>query len=104
MTRRISLSRLTRWGAVALFAGTVSTQPMVQAADQFIGVATIRLGPLANIGLGLAGGWLDYMQLLNDRDGGIHGVKLVWEECEFEYKPDRNVECYERLKTKGLPF
>ena len=41
------------------------------------------------------------MNLINMRDGGINGVKLTWEECETEYKPDRGVECYERLKTKG---
>jgi branched-chain amino acid transport system substrate-binding protein len=39
--------------------------------------------------------------LLNARDGGIHGVPLVWEECETVYDITRGVECYERLKTKG---
>jgi branched-chain amino acid transport system substrate-binding protein len=41
------------------------------------------------------------MSLVNARDGGINGVKLVWEECETEYNNARGVECYERLKTKG---
>ena len=41
------------------------------------------------------------MALLNLRDGGINGVKLVWEECETAYNSDRGVECYERLKNKG---
>jgi branched-chain amino acid transport system substrate-binding protein len=39
--------------------------------------------------------------LLNERDGGINGVTLVWEECETVYDVDRGVECYERLKGKG---
>jgi branched-chain amino acid transport system substrate-binding protein len=39
--------------------------------------------------------------LLNERDGGINGVPLVWEECETVYDVPRGVECYERLKTKG---
>ncbi|MGZ6097001.1 MAG: hypothetical protein ACXWLL_01305, partial [Myxococcaceae bacterium] len=39
--------------------------------------------------------------MLNKRDGGINGVELTWEECETEYKNDRGVECYERLKKKG---
>ncbi|MFQ5936703.1 MAG: ABC transporter substrate-binding protein, partial [Acidiferrobacterales bacterium] len=34
-------------------------------------------------------------------DGGINGVKLIWEECETAYNSDRGVECYERLKNKG---
>jgi hypothetical protein len=39
--------------------------------------------------------------MINARDGGIGGVKLAWEECETAYKPDRFIECYERLKNKG---
>ena len=39
--------------------------------------------------------------LLNERDCGINGVKLVWEECETVYDVDRGIECYERLKGKG---
>jgi hypothetical protein len=36
-----------------------------------------------------------------ERDGGVNGVKLTWEECETEYNNARGVECYERLKKKG---
>jgi branched-chain amino acid transport system substrate-binding protein len=39
--------------------------------------------------------------MLNERDGGINGVKLTWEKCETEYRNDRGVECYERSKKKG---
>src|SRR5262249_12726259 len=42
-----------------------------------------------------------YLTLLNERDGGINGVQLVWEECETVYDVERGVECYERLKGKG---
>ena len=41
------------------------------------------------------------MTLLNERDGGINGVPLVWEECETVWDVTRGVECYERLKAKG---
>jgi branched-chain amino acid transport system substrate-binding protein len=41
---------------------------------------------------------IDYFQLVNERDGGINGVKLTWEECETEYNNARGVECYERMK------
>jgi branched-chain amino acid transport system substrate-binding protein len=34
------------------------------------------------------------------REGGINGVKLIFEECETGYATDRGVECYERLKGK----
>jgi branched-chain amino acid transport system substrate-binding protein len=43
----------------------------------------------------------DYYALINARDGGINGVKLLVEECETGYATDKGVECYERLKGKG---
>ena len=48
-----------------------------------------------------ANGTADYYNLINERDGGINGVKIVFEECDFGYATDRGVECYERLKRKG---
>ena len=74
---------------------------VASADDQFIGLPSYRVGPYASGGSGLFGGWIDYMQLINERDGGINGVKLTWEECETEYNNARGVECYERLKKKG---
>src|SRR5690606_40175651 len=46
-------------------------------------------------------GKLDYLKLVNARDGGVNGVKIVYEECETAYATDRGVECYERLKAKN---
>ena len=43
----------------------------------------------------------DYLAMINERDGGINGVKILTEECETGYPTDRGVECYERLKNKG---
>jgi branched-chain amino acid transport system substrate-binding protein len=40
------------------------------------------------------------LTLLNERDGGINGVPLVWEECETVLDVPRGIECYERLKGK----
>ena len=48
-----------------------------------------------------ADGYIAYLTLLNERDGGINGVPLVWEECETVHDVERGVECYERLKAKG---
>jgi branched-chain amino acid transport system substrate-binding protein len=71
------------------------------SAEQFIGLPSFRVGAYGANGASLYGGWIDYMQMINDRDGGVGGVKLVWEECETEYNNARGVECYERLKNKG---
>ena len=45
-------------------------------------------------------GFIDYMTLLNQRDGGINGVKLVWESAKPSTSLTAGVECYERFKTK----
>jgi branched-chain amino acid transport system substrate-binding protein len=64
-------------------------------------VLGFREGALKAQGIPVANGYSDYLTLLNERDGGINGVKLVWEECETVYDVTRGVECYERLKSKG---
>src|SRR5207253_2981028 len=69
--------------------------------EQFIPANFYWVGPYAPGGSGFGGGMIDYFALLNERDGGINGVKLTWEKCETEYRNDRGVECYERSKNKG---
>ncbi len=60
----------------------------------------IAPAPTAPNGTPFANGYVDYLKLVNIRDKGINGVKVIWEECEFGYATDRGVECYERLKNK----
>ncbi len=69
--------------------------------EQFMPVASYRVGPYAAPGTSLFGGFIDYMNFVNVHDGGINGVKLVWEECETSYTTDKGVPCYETLKHKG---
>ncbi|WP_300438233.1 ABC transporter substrate-binding protein [Zoogloea sp.] len=85
----------------AAMAGLLASSVTSAAEEQFIGLPSYRVGPYAAGGVGIFGGWIDYMQLINERDGGVNGVKLTWEECETEYNNARGVECYERLKKKG---
>ncbi|HEX4885290.1 MAG TPA: ABC transporter substrate-binding protein [Casimicrobiaceae bacterium] len=68
--------------------------------QQFIPILSYRVGPYAAGGSGYFGGTIDYFNLVN-QNGGINGVKLLWEECETEYNASRGVECYERLKKKN---
>ncbi|MCZ6843200.1 MAG: ABC transporter substrate-binding protein [SAR324 cluster bacterium] len=84
-----------------VFAASSAYAVEVKDNEQYIPVLTYKTGPFAPGGSGTAGGNEDYMTLLNLRDGGIGGVKLVFEECLFGYNTDRGVECYERLKKKG---
>ena len=71
------------------------------ADEQFIPVPSYRVGPYASGGTKYYGGMIDYLNYVNLKEGGVGGVKLAYEECETEYKNDRGVECYERLKKKG---
>lgn len=96
MSKTLSTSMI----AAGLLAG-VAVDAFAQAKEQFIGLPSYRVGAYAAGGSGVFGGWIDYMTLINERDGGIGGVKLTWEECETEYNNARGVECYERLKKKG---
>lgn len=72
-----------------------------RAAEQYIGLPSYRVGPYAAGGTGIFGGMIDYFQLINERDGGVNGVKLTWSECETEYNNARGVECWERMKKGG---
>ena len=85
--------------ASAAIAG--SGAAYAQANEQFFPVLVYRTGAYAPNGVPFADGYVDYLKLVNARDGGINGVRVTFEECEFGYATDRGVECYERLKGKG---
>ena len=67
----------------------------------FIPQASYRTGKYSVNGTPFANGFDDYLSMLNARDGGIEGVKIDTEECEFGYVTDKGVECYERFKAKN---
>lgn len=71
------------------------------AADLFFPVFVYRTGPYAPSGEPIANGFRDYYAMLNKRDGGIEGNKIVTEECETKYNTKIGVECYEKLKNKN---
>jgi branched-chain amino acid transport system substrate-binding protein len=84
----------------ALGGGLAVSQAMAQN-EQFIPRLVYRTGPYAPNGIPFADGYADYLDMINARDGGINGVKLVYDECEDGYDNTKGVECYERLKAKG---
>ena len=87
--------------AIALAAAVGFSGGALAQKEQFVPANFYWVGPYAPGGSGFGGGIIDYMSLLNERDGGINGVKLTWEKCETEYNNARGVECYERSKNKG---
>src|SRR5207253_4572129 len=83
--------------ALGVFA---AQEALAQANEIFVPVLVYRTGPYAPNGVPWADGFVDYLKLVNERDGGVNGVKIAYEECETGYATDRGVECYERLKSK----
>ena len=70
------------------------------AEDIFVPLFTYRTGAFAGSGIYIADGMHDYLTLLNERDGGIGGVKIAIEECETGYDTKKGLECYEAVKPK----
>ena len=97
MTFGTRLKHLVVASTIALGA---LTAPVASLADeQFFPLQSYRVGPYAAGGSGFFGGFIDYLNLINIRDGGVNGVKLTWDECETQYEVERGVECYERQKS-----
>jgi len=91
--------------ACAALAGTIGSMAFVPAASAqdsiYVPLFTYRTGPFAGSGIPIANGKHDYLDMLNARDGGIGGVKLVVEECETGYDTKKGLECYEQVKSKN---
>jgi branched-chain amino acid transport system substrate-binding protein len=97
---RASLKRSLAGAAFALaaLAGAVP-QAMASADQQFFPLATYRVGAYASSGVQVWAGMIDYLRYINEVEGGINGVKLVWQECETEWTAEKGIECYERFKN-----
>jgi branched-chain amino acid transport system substrate-binding protein len=90
-------------GLAAVLATAAAIAPTAPALgqEQYVPLLVYRTGPYAPNGIPLANGQADYFNMLNARDGGVGGVRLVVEECDTAYNNDKGVECYERLKDGG---
>jgi len=94
-----SLALVTAVSAVTLSAVLTAPAAYAQAKEQFFPLLPYRTGPFAPNGVPWANGFADYLKLVNAQ-GGMNGVKIIFEECETGYLTDKGVECYERLKGK----
>lgn len=84
--------------SAGLFAAALIGTPAL-SDEQHFPLQSYRVGPYAAGGTGFFGGFIDYMNLINTRDGGVNGVKLTWSEGETEYEVEKGVEVYQRLKS-----
>lgn len=82
--------------AAAGFAGAAQAQDSVLFANN-----AYRTGPFSGSGIPIGDGMRDYITMINERDGGVNGVRIVYEECETGYDTKKSIECYEQAKSKG---
>jgi branched-chain amino acid transport system substrate-binding protein len=94
------IARAATLSAAALASVASAPSALAQAKEQFFPLLVYRTGAYAPNGTPWANGKQDYLKMINARDGGINGVKITFEECEYGYATDRGVECYERLKGR----
>ena len=95
------MGRMTlRCWAASLWALGMSVPAFAQN-EQFIPILAYRTGIYAVSGVPYVNGEVDYYNLINERDGGINGVRIAFVECETGYATDRGLDCYERLKRTG---
>ncbi len=88
-------------GAFALALSASFALPALAEDSVYIQLPTYRTGAFAGSGIPIANGMTDYLTMLNERDGGINGVKINFDECETGYDTQKGVECYEQAKAKG---
>jgi branched-chain amino acid transport system substrate-binding protein len=84
---------------LGLVVGSLCAGPALAQYEIVIPTLDYRTGPFAPNGIPFANGQVDYYTMLNERDGGINGVKIKTVSCETAYNTQQGVECYE--KTKG---
>jgi branched-chain amino acid transport system substrate-binding protein len=82
--------------AAAIAVGMTAAAPAL--AELHFPSLSYRTGPFAPGGIPFADGYSDYLTLINERDGGIGGVRIRQSECETAYNTERGVECYQSIR------
>jgi branched-chain amino acid transport system substrate-binding protein len=93
-------SRIAAFGFALLTAASYAfNSGTAKAYELIIPALEFKTGFAAPVGIPLWTGFSDYLTLLNERDGGIKGVKIRISVCETGFDTKRGVECYEKLKN-----
>src|ERR1700722_16300235 len=93
--------RYAAGAALALLLAAPAFAPAAADDSVYVPLFTYRTGPFAGSGTPIANGMHDYLTMLNERDGGIGGVKLIVDECETGYDTKKGLECYDAVKPKN---
>ena len=90
--------------ALGLAVATIASAAVatVQAEDGiYVPLFSYRTGPYSGAGAAIFNGMQDYLTMLNERDVGVGGARLIIEECETGYDTKKGVECYDATKGKS---
>ena len=90
--------------ALGLAVATVASAAVATAQAEdgiYVPLFSYRTGPYSGAGAAIFNGMQDYLTMLNERDGGIGGARLIIEECETGYDTKKGVECYDATKGKN---
>ena len=90
--------------ALAMVTAAPIAVTMAQAEDGiFIPLFTYRTGAFAGSGIPTGNGEADYLNMLNERDGGIGGVRLIVEEVGRRLRHQEGGACElgERPQSRG---
>ena len=87
---------------VAIVTTLSAAVATAQAEDGiYVPLMSYRTGPYSGAGAAIFNGMLDYLHMLDARDGGVGGARLIVEECETGYDTKKGVECYDSTKGKN---
>jgi branched-chain amino acid transport system substrate-binding protein len=101
--RRSAVGRARAVLLSLIFLAAASAMPASAQGDTiYIPNFSFRTGPFAAAGIPLMNGQRDYITLINARDGGLNGIRLLYEECEAGFNAEKGVECYEKTKTNAV--
>ena len=87
---------------VALVLGALLAAPALAEDALTIANMSFRTGAYAATGTPLANGQRDYITMLNERDGGVNGIRLNFSECETGFNTEKGVECYGKLDATSI--
>jgi branched-chain amino acid transport system substrate-binding protein len=90
--------------ALGLAVATAATAVVATAQAEdgiYVPLFSYRTGPYSGAGAAIFNGMQDYLTMLDERDGGVGGARLIVEECETGYDTKKGVECYDATKGKN---
>ena len=83
-------------------ASTLFTSVGMSFGDLLVPLMSYRVGPYAANGTMNANGFVDYLTMLNERDGGIGGVKIKLKNAKQAIRPKRVLNVMSPIEEKPL--